>query len=257
MLLLIIQLVLTDLRRLAIEAWGHVAIHESELKKNLQTWIVNFHSKEDKNDDALIEFVYLQAAKRSGIPAAEARIIEAKNFQKYWLATKKFDHCVKNDEIIKFHMHSLAGLLHSNFCLPTLDYLDFIRATQTITLSAIEVQKAFAFGVFNSVFHNRDDHSKNFSYLMNAMGEWKLAPAYDLTFSYGLDGEHSTTINGEGKNPSIENLLELGKKSDISQKKANEIIEQVLAQKNWVLNELKGLGVSKKHGAVLNLKKQI
>lgn len=61
----------------------------------------------------------------------------------------------------------------------------------------------FRLAVFNVMAHNRDDHAKNFSYLMNEEGQWKLSPTYDLTFSSGPRMEQSTTVMGEGKNPSI------------------------------------------------------
>jgi serine/threonine-protein kinase HipA len=47
----------------------------------------------------------------------------------------------------------------------------------------------FRLAVFNVIAHNRDDHGKNVTYLMNAKGEWRLSPAYDLTFSSGRVGE--------------------------------------------------------------------
>ena len=53
--------------------------------------------------------------------------------------------------------------------------------------------------VFNVLAHNRDDHAKNFSYMMSKTGEWKLSPAYGLTFSSGPHGEQSTIVVGKGK----------------------------------------------------------
>jgi serine/threonine-protein kinase HipA len=59
----------------------------------------------------------------------------------------------------------------------------------------------YRLAVFNVLAHNRDDHAKNFSFLMDENGEWKLAPGYDLTFSSGPRGEQSTMVMGEGRNP--------------------------------------------------------
>ena len=81
--------------------------------------------------------------------------------------------------------------------------------------------------VFNIFANNRDDHVKNIAFIMNHDGEWSLSPAYDLTFSTGPGGEHSMTVDGEGRVPSIENIRNLGKKSGIKQNDVSLIIDQV------------------------------
>ena len=76
---------------------------------------------------------------------------------------------------------------------------------------------------FNVFAHNRDDHSKNFSFLYDEnKKEWHLSPAYDLTYSSSINGEHATTINGEGKNPSLEDILAIAKGIGIKEKQAKE-----------------------------------
>ena len=72
--------------------------------------------------------------------------------------------------------------------------------------------------------HNRDDHSKNFSFLMNTKGEWQFAPAYDLTFSHSGFGFHSTMIAGESKNPGRKELMRLA--AHFGLKNAGSIIEE-------------------------------
>lgn len=94
-----------------------------------------------------------------------------------------------------------------------------------LTRNVKELEKMFRLAVFNVFVHNRDDHSKNFAYLMQSDGTWKTAPAYDLTFSSGSGGEQSMTVMGEGKAPGKKHLLELAKKFDI--KHAQAIIDEV------------------------------
>ena len=63
---------------------------------------------------------------------------------------------------------------------------------------------------FNVFSHNRDDHSKNFSFLYDEdLNKWELSPAYDLTYSYSIHGEHATTVNGNGKYPTIYDILQV------------------------------------------------
>ena len=69
--------------------------------------------------------------------------------------------------------------------------------------------------VFNVVANNRDDHVKNFAFIMNHKGEWALSPAYDLIYSPGPGGEHSMTVLGEGKAPTKADIYKVGKKHGI------------------------------------------
>ena len=88
-------------------------------------------------------------------------------------------------------------------------------------------EKQFRAAIFNVLSHNRDDHAKNFSFIMSSLGAWRISPAYDLTFSVGPGGEHCTMMMGEGKNPSMMHFLQLAKLANIDQKQALFIIEEV------------------------------
>ena len=81
--------------------------------------------------------------------------------------------------------------------------------------------------VFNVLAHNRDDHAKNISFIMDETGVWHIAPAYDLTFSNGTGGEHSTTLIGEGKNPTRKQLCLLGQKIGIKEIACKTILADV------------------------------
>lgn len=129
-------------------------------------------------------------------------------------------------------MHSLGGLLHADHRSPSLDYDTVLRATMALTRNIQEAEKACALACFNVLAHNRDDHVKNFSYLLNARNEWIVAPAYDLTFSYGPGGEQSMLVMGEGRNPGIVQLQALGKRHGMNN--AQKILERVRgAVANW------------------------
>ncbi|HHD80383.1 MAG TPA: HipA domain-containing protein, partial [Campylobacterales bacterium] len=125
----------------------------------------------------------------------------------------------------RIHMHSVAGLTHSDFRFPTLDYDDLLSLTLHLTKNMKEVEKVFRLACFNLMTHNRDDHAKNFSFLMDEKGVWRFSPVYDITFSSGPGGEHSTMYLGEGKNPTTQHLLDLGKKHGLNQ--ARQIVDEV------------------------------
>jgi serine/threonine-protein kinase HipA len=79
--------------------------------------------------------------------------------------------------------------------------------------------------VFNVLIGNKDDHAKNFSFLYTD-NSWKLSPAYDLLPSEGFNGNHSTTVNGQGK-PALNDCLEVARITSFPIKSAKAIIEEV------------------------------
>jgi serine/threonine-protein kinase HipA len=107
-----------------------------------------------------------------------------------------------------------------------------LRVAMVLTKKIVDTEKAYALACFNVLAHNRDDHAKNFSFLLNSDHAWVFAPAYDLTFSYGPAGEQGTTVMGEGRNPGVEQLEALGKKHGL--KRAPEILAKVAsATSRW------------------------
>jgi serine/threonine-protein kinase HipA len=138
-------------------------------------------------------------------------------------------------------MHSLCGLIHSDYRFPSLDYSDLLKVTQVLTKDMREVEAAFRLACFNVIMHNRDDHSKNFSFLYIDK-EWKLSPAYDLTFSSGPNGYQSMTVAGESLKPTLSHLKELGTKANI--KKPERIIDQVITSTMKWKDTASGLNIS-------------
>jgi len=135
-------------------------------------------------------------------------------------------------------------LIHADHRTPTLDYDMVLRVTQALTRNIREAEKVYALACFNVLAHNRDDHVKNFSFLLDAKNEWIFAPAYDLTFSYGPGGEQSMLVMGEGKNPGVVQLQSLGKQHGL--KNAPRILEKVkTAVANWP-RHAEQVGVSRK-----------
>lgn len=183
-----------------------------------EDWIIKFRSSYDPQNVGQIEYQYSQMAKRVGIEMPETRLFEGKYF-----GVKRFDRR-KNGE--KIHMLSASALLDASHRFPCLDYSDLMKATHMLTRDMREVEKMFRLMCFNVFMHNRDDHSKNFSFIY-VDGKWKVSPAYDLVFSEGIMGEHATTIAGEGKNPTEHHLLTIAQEIGISRKRSREIILQI------------------------------
>jgi serine/threonine-protein kinase HipA len=193
---------------------------KSDLPQGFEHWIVKFPSSNDLTDIALIEYTYNQMAQAAGIEINEFRLFKSKK-GRYFFGSKRFDR-IYNE---KLHLHSVAGLLHDNFRMSTLDYGHIMDCAFTLEKDFNVFIKVLRLATFNVLAHNRDDHSKNFSFLMDKNGHWKLAPAYDLTFSNSSYGFHSTTVAGESKNPTLEHLTVLAKHFGI--KNPNPIFEEV------------------------------
>ena len=191
------------------------------LPEGFEHWMVKFANTTDGLDAGAIEFVYALMAKDAGINMTDTHLFPAAKGAGYF-ATKRFDR--KGEK--RFHMHTASGLLHSNFRTPTLDYDELLTLTEALTQDVNEVEQMFRLAAFNIMAHNRDDHGKNFSFLMNDQGEWKLSPAYDLTFSSGPGGNQSTMVLGEGQNFNNDLLRKLGTNTSLDSSKVKSIIEQ-------------------------------
>ncbi|MDP3517893.1 MAG: type II toxin-antitoxin system HipA family toxin [Pseudohongiella sp.] len=195
-----------------------------DLAAGYAPWIVKFPNTQDGADAGAIEYVYALMAKDAGINIPDVHLFPAEQGAGYF-AIKRFD----GDGQKRVHMHTACGLLHSDFRTPSLDYEDLIALTSQLTRDIREVEKMYRLAVFNVLAYNRDDHSKNFSFLMGPDGQWHLSPAYDLTFSSGPRGEQSTMVMGEGRRPGIEQLIQLGEAAKITKVRIREINEQTRA----------------------------
>ena len=163
---------------------------------------------------------------------------------------ERFDRVVNNravnpllNAVQRVPMLSLGGLLQADHRLPSLDYETMLLATLRITGDQGEVLKAFERCIFNVLLHNRDDHARNFAYCLNTKGFWKLSPAFDLTFSQGPGGEHSTSVAGHGKNISRAHLLQIAKAGGIKPKEAERCIDHWVAVVSKFATITKGLSI--------------
>ena len=178
---------------------------KQELQPGFAHWMIKFPPSQDARDAGAIEYAYSLMAKDAGVEMSETHLFSTKR-NKYF-GTKRFDR----EGGARIHMHSLGGLIHADHRSPSVDYEMVLRVTLALTRNIKDAEKAYALACFNVLAHNRDDHVKNFSFLLNDKNEWILSPAYDLVFSYGPGGEQSMLVMGEGKNPGMAQLLALGK----------------------------------------------
>ena len=188
-------------------------------KINGEDWIIKFPSLQDPKNIGEQEYKYSRLAKDCGIKMSETKLFDSKICSGYF-GIKRFDR--ENGK--KVHMVSVSGLLATSHRLPNLDYNILMKLTLELTKNYQNIEQLYRLMCFNVFAHNRDDHSKNFSFLYDeSQKEWHLSPAYDLTYSSSFNGEHATTINGEGKNPSLNDILAVAKNIGIKEKYALDI----------------------------------
>lgn len=218
-----------------------------QLRDGFEPWIVKFQNSQDGNDSGAIEYIYALMATEAGIAMPKVHLFSSQKGNGYF-AVKRFDR----EGNKRLHMHTVSGLIHSNFRFPSLDYEDLLSLTSYLTKDIREVEKMFRLAVFNVMAHNQDDHAKNFSFLMNELGEWKLSPAYDLTFSNGPGGEQSTMVLGEGRNITLKHLSKLGIEAHLSKEFIENVIKQTASTLSKWTNLSKDFGVSKSNRELIS-----
>ena len=188
-----------------------------------ELWIVKFPTSHEDKDSGVGEYEYNKKARECGINVADSMLVPSNRCNGYF-ASKRFDR--KSGK--RVHMISASGLLESSHRLPALDYIDLMKLTMILTRDMEAVCEMYRRMCFNVLFHNRDDHGKNFAFLYDEeRGAWELSPAYDLTNSSSMNGEHATTVNGNGIDPGRDEILEGAKKAGIPPDRAEEIFETV------------------------------
>lgn len=186
------------------------------LKTGDSEWIIKFPSSTDLSDIGNMEYQYALSAKKCGIEMTEVRLFENRFF-----GSKRFDR-IKDEKI---HVHSASGLLYASHRYPSLDYTELIKASLVLTKNMQEALKIFRQMVFNVLTGNKDDHARNFSFIYKNNG-WMFSPAYDLVLSHGFNGQHTTTIAGNGK-PVKEDIFTVGAQTGIPRKKMIAIVDEV------------------------------
>ncbi|AAZ18988.1 conserved hypothetical protein [Psychrobacter arcticus 273-4] len=186
------------------------------------SWLIKFPAQSEHKSVCLLEALYADMAKKAGLNMPMHHYFDIDS-EYAAFGVERFDR-MGNQRV---HIHTLAGLLDIDFRIPSLDYLQYLRCVRMLTQSQLAVESAFKHAVFNVIFNNKDDHSKNFSFMMNEAGSWSLSPVYDLAYNSGMNGYHQMDVAGEARYPTLSHLLKLAKLADIKQNKAQAIIDQV------------------------------
>ncbi|MDR1953756.1 MAG: type II toxin-antitoxin system HipA family toxin [Clostridiales Family XIII bacterium] len=184
---------------------------------NDEDWIIKFPTSADAPNAGEMEYRYALAAKECGIDMPEVKLFASKTTSGYF-GVKRFErYRDSSGHTHRIYAASVSALLETSHRLPSLDYSVLMRLTLKLTDDYRELAKLYRLMCFNVFAHNRDDHSKNFSFIYDTeTGRWKLSPAYDLTYNAGMSGEHATTVNGKGHDIELADIIALGENAGLS-----------------------------------------
>jgi serine/threonine-protein kinase HipA len=208
---------------------GEVRSGQIKAPEGFTYWLLKFDGVSnqllgDPKGYGKIEFAYYKMATSMGIDMNESRLLE-ENGRAHFI-TRRFDR-TKDGE--KHHMQTLCGIAHFDYNNPGVySYEQAFQVMRNLKLHYSDAEQMFRRMVFNIIARNQDDHTKNISFLMNKKGHWKLAPAYDVAFSYNPSSrwtsQHQMSVNGKRDDFNLSDILAVGKQMNI--KNAKEIIEQ-------------------------------
>jgi serine/threonine-protein kinase HipA len=179
-----------------------------------------------------IEYAYYLMATDAGITMSECQLL-TEGPRAHFL-TRRFDRDTTGERI---HLQSLCAIDHLDFRFhDTHSYAQYFNVIRDLGMGEAELTQAFRRMVFNVVALNRDDHTKNFAFLLPKDGTWLLTPAYDVTHAFNPKGQwtqrHQMSINGKFEHISIEDLNAVGDSQGIPAYKS-VIREVISAVERW------------------------
>ncbi len=228
-------------RAKAIIAWNRktneVRSGQIAAGEGFSYWLLKFDGVAGNKDKELedpkgygaVEYAYYLMARAAGVVMSECRLLEEGGRRHFM--TRRFDR-LKHGE--KLHMQSLCALAHFDFNQAgAYGYEQALLTIRRLALPMSDVEEQFRRMVFNVVARNQDDHVKNIAFLMNKKGEWSLAPAFDVTYSYNPAGSwtarHQMTINGKPDGFTRADFEACAKVALMKRGRAATILDEVIA----------------------------
>lgn len=215
---------------------GEIRSGQIDINPEYDYYLLKFGDK--LRSSAELEQTYYDMALLSGINMMESKLLDVEG-TKHFL-TQRFDR----DSSGKLHIQTLAAMD------PEADsYEKLMSVCRKLHLPEVDCEELYRRLVFNILANNTDDHNKNFTFIMNRNGVWRLSPAYDMTYIFDNGGylpnkEHCLSIGGKIRDISYEDIISFAHDSGIRAPKSiiRKVAESVssfrsLAQKNGVGEE--------------------
>ena len=222
---------------------GHIALDIEELVKLSSRVLTMKESQQFKLDasdtsanveglaDPLgygrIEYAYYLMARDAGIEMTRCRLME-ENGRAHFM-TRRFD---RTEDGQKLHMQSLCALGHHDFNVPgATSYEQAFLLCRQLGLGMAAREQLFLRMAFNVLAYNRDDHTKQVAFLMDKAGQWRLSPAYDMTYAFNPAGDftnsHQMTINRKRDGIGDDDLLAVAHRQGLNRASARRLLDTV------------------------------
>jgi len=227
-------------RAKAILAWssatGEFRSGQLPADPGFEHWIMKFDGVSDRDEHVLgsprgygkIEHSYYLMAKACGINMSSCRL-HREGGRSHFM-TKRFD---RTESGRKLHMQSLAAIAHYDFQQPSrYSYEQALQAIRRLDLPRADLEQQFLRAAFNVVGRNQDDHVKNIAFLMEPNGEWRLSPAFDVSYARnsttGWTNQHQMSVNAKRSDFERDDLIALAQTANIKRSLANQMIDRVI-----------------------------
>jgi serine/threonine-protein kinase HipA len=220
---------------------GEVRSGQLDVEPGFEHWLLKFDGVADSSRDigtpdgyGAIELAYARMAVAAGIEMSECRLLE-ENGRRHFM-TRRFDRLGDGSRL---HMQSLGALAHLDFNQAGANsYEGAFLAIRRLGLPMAAVEQQFRRMAFNVVARNQDDHVKNIAFLMDRSGEWRLSPAFDLTYAFNPSGtwtaRHQMSLNGKVDGFTIEDFRQVGRTAAMKRGRAERILAEVQgAAREW------------------------
>ncbi|MDE1943503.1 MAG: type II toxin-antitoxin system HipA family toxin [Betaproteobacteria bacterium] len=222
---------------IAMNDQGRVISGQADVPPGFDYWILKFDGVSDMElgkpqEFGRIEYAYHLMAQEAGIQMTESRLLE-ENGRAHFM-TRRFDR----DRRGKLHMQSLCGIAHYDFNMAgAYGYEQAFQVMRSLGLPKQEALEQYRRMVFNVVARNQDDHTKNIAFLMDPTGQWRLSPAFDVTYSHNPGGkwtsQHQMSIAGKRDGFTRKDLLEVGRSIGLPRDGEGVIDEVCEAVNRW------------------------
>lgn len=228
-------------RAKALIAWNaethEVRSGQVQADPGFSHWLLKFDGVAGNKDKELldpqgygaIEYAYALMARAAGIDMSECRLLEEGGRRHFM--TRRFDRL---DDGSKLHMQSLGALAHFDYNLPgAYSYEQAFLVIRQLGLPMAAIEQQFRRMLFNVVARNQDDHVKNIAFLMDKQGQWSLAPAFDISYSYNPDGDwtasHQMRINGKRDGFTLEDFKSVAAVAGLKRGRDRKMLDDVMA----------------------------
>ena len=198
-------------------------------------WLIKFDGIRGNRDRELedplgfgaIEYAYANMARDAGVAISECDLLKESGRRHFM--TRRFDRLAGGEKI---HMQSLCALAHYDYNLPgAYGYEQALMVIRTLGLPMASVEEMYRRMAFNVIARNQDDHVKNIAFLMSREGQWSLAPAFDVTYSFNPSGDwtarHQMTLNGKRDDFILDDFKACARSASMKRGRGEAIIDAV------------------------------